>query len=83
MKDPQKDLVRLKRKKYSSKELFVPTIHSNARSIDINLCPGGGGGGGGGGLPYEMDGDARRLASGCKFRILVSLRAFWAKCHYF
>ena len=24
--------------------------------------PGWGGGGGGGGLPYEMDGDARRLA---------------------
>ena len=39
--------------------------------------------GGGGRLPYERDGDARRLAYGCKFRILVSLRVFWAKCHYF
>ncbi len=25
--------------------------------------------GGGGGLAYESDGDARRLAKGCKFRI--------------
>ena len=25
----------------------------------------------GGGLPYETDGDARRLAQGCKFWILV------------
>ena len=28
--------------------------------IKRHHCPGGGGGGGG--LPYEMDGDARRLA---------------------
>ena len=26
----------------------------------LGVQPGGGGGGGGGGLPYEMDGDARR-----------------------
>ena len=32
-----------------------------------------------GGLPYETDGDARRLALGCKFWILVSLRVFRAK----
>ena len=31
-------------------------------------------------LPYETDGDARRLAKGCKFWILVSLRVFRAKC---
>ena len=31
----------------------------------------------GGGLPYGIDGDACRLAWGCKFRILVSLRVFW------
>ena len=30
---------------------------------------------------YERGGDARRLAYGCKFRILVSLRVFWAKRH--
>ncbi len=30
------------------------------------LCPPGGGGG----LPYESDGDARRLAKGYKFRTL-------------
>ena len=41
------------------------------------------GGGGGGGLPYETDGDARRLAYRCKFWILVSLRVFWAKRQYF
>ena len=28
----------------------------------LRYHPGGGGGGGGGGLPYETDGDARRLA---------------------
>ena len=33
----------------------------------------------GGDSAYERGGDARRLASGCKFRILVSLRVFWAK----
>ena len=37
----------------------------------------------GGGLPYETDGDARRLAQGCKFLILVSLRLFRAKRQYF
>lgn len=37
----------------------------------------------GGGLPYGVDGYARRLALGCKIRILVSLRVLWAKCHYF
>ena len=31
---------------------------------------------------YERGGDARRLAWGCKFRILVSLRVFWAKGHH-
>ena len=28
---------------------------------------------------YNRGGDARRLAYGCKFRILVSLRVFWGK----
>ena len=32
-----------------------------------------------GGLPYETDGDACRLAWGCKFWILVSVRVFRAK----
>ena len=35
------------------------------------------------GLIYETDGDARRLAQGCKFWILVSLRVFRAKRQYF
>ena len=33
-----------------------------------------GGEGGGGDSAYERGGDVRRLAEGCKFRILVSLR---------
>ena len=36
-----------------------------------------------GGLPYETNGDARRLAKGCKFLILVSRRVFRAKRQYF
>ena len=32
--------------------------------------------------PYQMGGDARRLAWGYKFRILVSLGVFWAKRHH-
>ena len=35
------------------------------------------------GLRYETDGDAGRLAQGCKFWILVSLRVFRAKRRYF
>ena len=37
---------------------------------------------GGWGSTCESGGDARRLAQGCKFRILVSLRVFWAKRHH-
>ena len=39
--------------------------------VTVTLGPGGGGG-----LPYESDGDACRLAKGCKLQILVSLRVF-------
>ena len=35
--------------------------------------------GGGGNSPYERGGDARRLAQGYTFQILVSLRVSWAK----
>ena len=38
---------------------------------------------GGGGLPYESDGDARRLAKGCKLQILVSLRVLRTESQYF
>ena len=38
--------------------------------------------GGGGESAYESGGDTRRLAKGCKFRILVSFRVFWAKRHH-
>ena len=34
------------------------------------------------GVPYKKRRDARRLAWRCKFRILVSLRVFWAKCNH-
>ena len=37
---------------------------------------------GGGDSAYEMGGDARRLAEGSKFRILVSLKVFWAKRYH-
>ena len=36
-----------------------------------------------GGGSYETDGDARRLAWGCKFWILVSLRVFRAQRQHF
>ena len=42
----------------------------------------GGEGGGWGDSAYERGGDACRLAKGCKFRVLVSLRVFWAKRHH-
>ena len=34
------------------------------------------------GLPYKSDGDARRLALGCKSQVLVSLRMFGMESHY-
>ena len=44
--------------------------------------PRGGEGGGEGDSAYESGGDARRLAYGCKFRIFVSLKVFWAERHH-
>ena len=38
--------------------------------------------GGGGNSAYERGGDACRLVYGCKFRVLVSLRVFWANRHH-
>ncbi len=37
----------------------------------------------GGGLSYKRDRGARRLAYGCKFRIVVSLNVFRTKHQYF
>ena len=34
-------------------------------------------------LPYETDGDARRLAYGCKFRMFGLLRVFWENPNIF
>ena len=42
----------------------------------VSIVAGGWGGGGGGGLPFKRNGDARRLALGCKLQILVSFRVF-------
>ena len=53
--------------KWSSLSFFVDWLSTNPR----------------GGLLYETDGDARRLTSGCKFWILVSLRVFRPKRQYF
>ena len=39
-------------------------------------------GGGGDDSVYERGGDACRLVYGCKFRVLVSLRVFWANHHH-
>lgn len=38
--------------------------------------------GGGRGLPFETEGDAHRLAEGCKFQ-MFGLRVFQAKRQYF
>ena len=38
--------------------------------------------GGGDDSAYERGGDACRLVYGCKFRVLVSLRVFWANHHH-
>ena len=44
-----------------------------------SINPGGGGGERVGSTPREKGRDARRLAYGYKFLILVSFRVFWAK----
>ena len=41
------------------RSLYRPKVDRYKYSVDVKTR---GGGGGGGGLPYEMDGDARRLA---------------------
>ena len=52
-------------------EIFSDTVVRDVRTGMNNLFFLGVGG-----LPYETDRDARRLAWGCKFWILVSLRVF-------
>ena len=44
--------------------------------LNCSLSPGGG-------LPHETDGDARRLAQGCEFWILVLLRVHLGKAVIF
>ena len=57
--------------------VFVQVYARATHNANENKTPWGRGG-----LPYERAGDARRLAQGCKFQGLVSLRVFWAKHHY-
>ena len=47
-------------------------------SVNIGPCPKRGGGE----LPYKRNGDARRLALGCKLQLLVSLRVFGIESLY-
>ena len=54
---------------------------ANTRKIEIrSLCPNCPGGGGR--LPYKSDGDARRLALGCRLQILVSFGVFGMESYY-
>ena len=53
---------------------------ANTRKIEIRpLCPNCPGGGR---LPYKSDGDARRLALGCRLQILVSFGVFGMEIYY-
>ena len=54
---------------------FYPSVIQTLKSVYFSLVSPGG-------LLYERGGDARRLDKGCKFRILVSLKVFWAKRYY-
>ena len=58
--------------------------HSGTESLQENSGKIGANGGEARGRDYgyETGGDARRLAEGYKFHILVSLRVFWAKPHH-
>ena len=54
---------------------------ANTRKIEIRpLCPNCPGGGGE--TPYKSDGDARRLALGCRLQILVSFGVFGMESYY-
>ena len=67
-------LLKLKRrKKY---------LHTKMKFYSNSVATFQPGEGGGGDSAYERGGDARCLAWGCKFWILVSLRVFWAKRHH-
>ena len=50
---------------------------SNPKMVFQGLGPSGGGQ-----LPYNSDGDTRRLPLGCKLQILVSIRVFGMESHF-
>ena len=60
--------------------LYTLNRVANTRKIEIRpLCPNCPGGGR---LPYKSDGDARRLALGCRLQILVSFGVFGMESYY-
>ena len=63
--------------KVVTKSVQMTTIPKSSKIRDIWK-----GGARGWGVPYKKGRDALRLAWRCKFRILVSLRVFWAKCNH-
>ena len=73
----------LKGKYFDLNDLFKEMYGDQSRefvliSVNIGSCPKRGGGE----LPYKRNGDARRLALGCKLQLLVSLRVFGIESHY-
>ena len=73
---PQQNEIQLVSRFFLSSKPFGPGnwIQSLAMPISVMNARGE--------LPYKSDGDARRLALGCKSQILVSLRVFGMERHY-
>ena len=57
-------------------------VHISVHRVPYSAILPGNKGTRGGDSAYESGGDARRLSQGCKFRILVSFRVFWANRHH-
>ena len=73
---PQQNEIQLVSRFFLSSKPFGPGnwIQSLAMPISVMNARGE--------LPYKSDGDARRLALGCKSQILVSLGMFGMESHY-
>ena len=74
---PQQNEIQLVSRFFLSSKPFGPGnwMQSLAMAISVMNARGGE-------LTYKSDGDARRLALGCKSQILVSLRVFGMERHY-